>query len=99
MEEAMCDLKVFIWDSGRGKLNSSNYTTVKTADRKVETADVLVVGVSEGDGSLILLCEDFTEFIVSTDLYHGSVEDLIDQLPVHIQISHANTRVISINFN
>ncbi|XP_077098077.1 uncharacterized protein LOC143749483 [Siphateles boraxobius] len=81
-EEALCELylgdevelthlKVFIWDSGHGKMTSSNYTTVKTAERKVETVEMQVIGVSEGDGSLTLLCVDFTDFSVPTDLYHG----------------------------
>ncbi|XDV25583.1 hypothetical protein PO909_029480 [Leuciscus waleckii] len=44
-EEALCELylgdevelthlKVFVWDSGNGKMNSSNYTTVKVHNAK-----------------------------------------------------------------
>ncbi|CAM4569835.1 unnamed protein product [Leuciscus chuanchicus] len=81
-EEALCEL----------------YLGDETVERKEETLEVQVVGVSEEDGCIILLCEDFTEFTVPVDLYHGSVEELIHKLPVHLKINHVKKRVLSVNF-
>ncbi|KAK9976559.1 hypothetical protein ABG768_021764, partial [Culter alburnus] len=67
-----------------------------TAERKAETV-VEIVGVSEQDTNLILLCADFAEFIPD-NLNQGSVDDLILKLPVHLKITHINTRVAELDF-
>ncbi|KAI2644898.1 Inactive phospholipase C-like protein 2 [Labeo rohita] len=79
-------LKAFLKENGKGKLNSSTYTTIK------------IVGVSDGTDSLTLLSGNFEEFSVPASLYHGSVEELIESLPVKLEIKHINKRVLDIAF-
>ncbi|RXN24974.1 cis-aconitate decarboxylase-like protein [Labeo rohita] len=73
-EVELTHLKAFLKENGKGKLNSSTYTTIKIAQRKVDTAVVEIVGVSDGTDSLTLLSGNFEEFAVSASLYRGMVE-------------------------
>ncbi|RXN32199.1 putative C-mannosyltransferase DPY19L3 isoform X1 [Labeo rohita] len=91
-------LKAFLKESGKGKLNSSTYTTIKISQRKVDTDVVEIVGVSDGTDSLTLLSGDFEEFSVPASLYHGSVEELIESLPLKLEITHINKQVLDITF-
>ncbi|KAI2657287.1 Elongation factor P [Labeo rohita] len=96
-EVELTHLKAFLKENGKGKLNSSTYTTIKIAQRKVDTAVVEIVGVSDGTDSLTLLSGNFEEFAVSASLYRGSVEELIENLPVKLEIKHIHKRVIDIS--
>ncbi|XP_067249238.1 uncharacterized protein [Chanodichthys erythropterus] len=68
------------------------------AEREEVTQLVEVIGVSTQHPSLTLLCSDFEEFVIPMETYHGSVDDLVENLPVHLKIKHIHKRVMEISF-
>ncbi len=73
------------------------FVKIQIAERKVVTAVVEIVGVSNEEDRLTLLSSDFEEFSVSPDLYQGSLEDLIESLPVKLEIKHIHQRAVDIS--
>ncbi|KAK9958572.1 hypothetical protein ABG768_010685, partial [Culter alburnus] len=69
-----------------------------TAERIPESVVAEIVGVSEQGTDLLLLCADFSEFVIPATLYQGSVDDLIMKLPVHLKVTHVKTRVVEVDF-
>ncbi|XP_058626513.1 uncharacterized protein LOC131537221 [Onychostoma macrolepis] len=96
-EVELTHLKALLKENGKGKHNSSTYTSIQIAERKLVTAVVEIVGVSNVEDRLTLLSSDFEEFSVPPDLYHGSLEDLIESLPVKLDITHIHQRVVDIS--
>ncbi len=68
------------------------FVKIQIAERKVVTAVVEIVGVSNEEDRLTLLSSDFEEFSVSPDLYQGSLEDLIESLPVKLEIKSSQVK-------
>ncbi len=73
------------------------FVKIQIAERKVVTAVVEIVGVSNEEDRLTLLSSDFEEFSVSPNLYQGSLEDLIESLPVKFEIKHIHQRAVDIS--
>lgn len=71
---------------------------MQTAERKVVTEYMDIIGVSEENGNLTLLCSNFEEFSIPEKLYNVRVVDLIAKLPTKVKIQHTHNRVLDVEF-
>ncbi|ROL52064.1 hypothetical protein DPX16_0275 [Anabarilius grahami] len=89
-------LKSNIRPNGKGKFDSSNYTRVKIVERQIDEAELLIIGVSEDENKLILLDNELEEYNLPSHFYSGSVNDLLEQLPIKMKVQHINRHVLNI---
>ncbi|XP_026053168.1 uncharacterized protein LOC113094469 isoform X2 [Carassius auratus] len=89
-------MRATILASGNAKLQSSNYTTIKIEEVEPVEQEVEVVGVTEIDDNCHLLTADDEIFVVPSEHYCGSIDDLIMELPMKIIVNHVNKRVVSV---
>lgn len=50
--------------------------------------DIVVIGLSEANGEVSLLAEDFSEYTACPELLEGSADELLCQLPLHLEVVH-----------
>ncbi|XP_052470353.1 uncharacterized protein LOC128027081 [Carassius gibelio] len=90
-------LRAKIQPNGGGKFDSSNYTTVKIVERQILEAVLTIIGVSEDDNNmLILLDSKLEDYAVPSHFYHGSINDLVQQLPITLKVQHIHNRVLKL---
>ncbi|KAM9495173.1 uncharacterized protein Hap1MRO34_015998 [Clarias gariepinus] len=68
------------------KFNSMVYTTVEVLEQGPVVEDIVVIGLSEANGEVSLLAEDFSEYTACPELLEGSADELLCQLPLHLEV-------------
>ncbi|KAK7135523.1 hypothetical protein R3I94_014254 [Phoxinus phoxinus] len=89
-------LRANIRPNGGGKFDSSNYTTVKIVERQILETVLTIIGVSEGDSTLILLDSEMEDYTVPSHFYTGSINDLVQQLPIRVKVQHIKHCVLKL---
>ncbi|XP_051980580.1 uncharacterized protein LOC127641695 [Xyrauchen texanus] len=95
-EVVLTHLRPCILPNGKGKFQSSNYTTLKIAEGQIVEKEVDIIGVSDMNQMCNLLSSDLDVYTVPQHIYCGSIDRLVHNLPLKIIIKHINQRVISI---
>ncbi len=60
--------------------------------------DIIVIGLSEANGEVALLAEDFSEYTARPELLEGSPEELLCQLPLHLEVVHNQRKIVKIDY-
>ncbi|KAK2861049.1 hypothetical protein Q7C36_005215 [Tachysurus vachellii] len=97
LDVELTHLHTSIQANGRGKFNSSHHTTVKVAEGQRVVQELEVVGVLENEYGFILLDSLCEEYILSVEMYTGSLEELIERLPFKVSVESVNKRVLKFN--
>lgn len=57
---------------------------------------MLIIGVSEDDNMLILLDDELEDYSEPSHFHSGSINDLLEQLPIKLKVQHINRHVLNV---
>ncbi|KAI2647008.1 Hydroxycinnamoyl-CoA hydratase-lyase [Labeo rohita] len=80
------------------KFNSTAYTTVEVLEQGPVVENIVIIGLSEANGEVSLLAEDFSEYTACPELLEQSPEELLCQLPLHLEVVHDHRKIQKINY-
>ncbi|XP_057177953.1 uncharacterized protein LOC130546607 [Triplophysa rosa] len=91
-------LRATIKPNGRAKLNSSCFSSVELPDHPRTREWFTIIGILENEDDLVLLSDSFVVYSMSADLFPGTSSDLLERLPLNVEVEQANFRVHTIQY-